>query len=42
MPLIAIVMSVFMIYSIIESFKKNNRGVEFFVETEFETSNCSC
>ena len=36
MPLIIIVMSVFMIYSIIESFKKNNRGVEFFVETEFE------
>ena len=36
MPLIIIVISVFMIYSIIESFKKNNRGVEFFVETEFE------
>ena len=36
MPLIIILMSVFMIYSIIESFKKNNRGVEFFVETEFE------
>lgn len=36
MPFVTIFMSVILIFSIIQGFKQNNKGVEFFVETEFE------
>ena len=36
MPLVTIFMSIILIFSIIQGFKQNNKGVEFFVETEFE------
>ena len=36
MPLVTIFLSIILIFSIIQSFKQNNKGVEFFVETEFE------
>ncbi len=36
MPLVTIFLSIVLIFSIIQNFKQNNKGVEFFVETEFE------
>ena len=36
MPLVTVFLSIILIFSIIQSFKQNNKGVEFFVETEFE------
>ncbi len=36
MPLVTVFLSITLVFSIIQSFKQNNKGVEFFVETEFE------
>ena len=36
MPIVTVFLSIILIFSIIQSFKQNNKGVEFFVETEFE------
>ena len=36
MPLLTILLSIILIFSIIQGFKQHNKGVEFFVETEFE------
>ena len=36
MPIFTIIISITFIFSIVQIFKENNNGVEFFVETEFE------
>ena len=36
MPLVTVFLSIILIFSIIQGFQQNNKGVEFFVETEFE------
>ena len=36
MPLVTVFLSITLVFSVIQSFKQNNKGVEFFVETEFE------
>ncbi len=36
MPIITVLMSIIIIFLIIQTFKQNSKGVEFFVETEFE------
>ena len=36
MPIVIIILCIIMIFSVVQSFKKHNKGIEFFVETEFE------